>query len=102
MGDGHIRITAATSRQRRQHLVLDQHRGEGVAALAKRCGTSRMVKPSGRRAGSSSSSQSMGADTGRPRRRPRAVGRDEGLVDRVLGVVEPGQARRARSTPTSS
>ena len=57
----------------------------------------RMVKPSGRSSGSSSSSHSIGADTGAPGAGARAVRRDERLVDRVLGVVEPGQARRGRS-----
>ena len=51
----------------------------------------RIVKRSGRSLGSSSSSHSIGAETGAPGSGPRAVGRDQGLVDGVLGVVQPGQ-----------
>ena len=52
---------------------------------------SRMVNRSGERLGSSSSSQSIGAETGAPGAGAWAVGRHESLVDGVLGVVEPSQ-----------
>ena len=64
----------------------------GSPRSASRRGTSAIVTPSGRRSGSSSSSQSIGADTGACGGGPGAVRRDERLVDRVLGVVEPGVA----------
>ena len=74
----------------------------GSPRSASRSSTVRIVKPSGRSAGSSSSSQSIGADTGAPGAGARAVRRDQRLVDRVLGVVEPGQAAAVVGPPTSS
>ena len=59
----------------------------------------RMVNPSGRRVGSSSSSQSIGRRHRRAGGRARAVRRDERLVDRVLRVVEPGQAAAVVDLP---
>ena len=61
-----------------------------------------IVQRSGRRSGSSSSSQPIGTDTGAPATGPGAERGDERLVDRVLGVVEPGAARRASTPPTPS
>ena len=58
---------------------------------ARRAPIVRMVKPSGRSAGSSSSSQSIGADTGAPAAGRGLYGRDQRLVDRVLGVVQAGE-----------
>ena len=58
-----------------------------------------MVNRSGRRPGSSSSSQSIGAETGAPGAGRGLYGRDQRLVDRVLGVVEPGQPAAVADLP---
>ena len=52
--------------QRRELLALAEHSAEQVAALGQPVHDVRMVKPSGRSDGSSSSSQAIGADTGAP------------------------------------
>ena len=74
-------------------LGVGLRRREQVADRARRArASSRIVQRSGRRSGSSSSSQVIGAETGAPGRRPDGIRRHERLDERVLRVVEPGAA----------